>query len=211
MKKLDIELTQRFVNEAFPNRQTIETICFLQFVVCIFAIFWGYDSNLSIWVLLPLMIMGLIVFILTSTKMATVRKYAHLLLGLAGVSVSLTCLASSFLFVPKLFTQKPFVLLLLIALELVNISFSIVYSFSRVRPTKLNKSFTGITGLMSAGISFGIGIGKVISRNVDFDWATFFTGICIIFCWLFSFLYSYIGRYYYANVLTKLNDNINQE
>ena len=209
MKKIDIELTQRFVNEVFPNRNTIEVICFLQFIVCIFAIFGGYDSDLSIWVLLPLMTMGLIVFILTSTKIATIQKYAHLLLGLAGVFASLSCFVSSFLFVPKLLTEKVIVLLLMIALEIINIVFSIIYSFNRVRPTRLNKFCMGITGSMSAGISFGIGIGKVISRSIDFDWPTLFTGICIIFCWLFSFLYSYLGRYYYANVLIKLN--INQE
>ncbi len=202
MAKLNVTMVQKFVFESKPTLMQIETILGCSGVAAFVAIAISYNSNFAFLMLLPFMLAAFVLYIVTWRTKTFQLMQLHLLSGLSGLLMSLTCMCACLVVVPIDWSNvlKWFLIMLVADLS------GIAYGFFRaMRYAYARSNFLPLVGTISASvISSGAAVGRAFSRGLDVDLLIVILVGFAVFSWAFSFFFIEIMRYHYAKALEKL-------
>lgn len=202
MLKLNLTMTQKFVAEVTPTHMTIETILGFSAIASFVAIAISHDSNFSFDALFPFMITSIILYIVTLRTKTHHIKRLHLLSGLSGLLMSLTCMCACLVIVPLRWPETFKWFLIVLVADIAGIGYVF---FRTMRLVYARSNVVPIVGTIGIGaISCGIALGKVFSKRIDADFHTVAMVCFAIFSWVFSFFFVGIMRYHYIKKLEKL-------
>lgn len=202
MKNYDIQAMKQFVYSSVFTTTIVETIVIIQIAACFLAYIFTYNQPLIVALLSPLALCSVAVYILALKTKADDVKRIHLLIGIAGIIATITCIISSVLIIPM---EKSTLIKCLIALCLVNIMmmffcFLHAHGVVKVKTKKYYMRGTVVFLACSSGLVLGKNIFYAKRGDIPFAIALLFIGFSIFF----SVTFVFIMRYYYAKILEKI-------
>ncbi len=203
LEKYSKESLKKFVEYRSPTEETVFNLLVLHIVAYLIIFLISYTKFKCFLSLLPLCIISFVIYIAFKRINKPKTKIINLFCGLQSIILSFICQCGCYLFIPLTATYKLRLLLILVIGNLSILIFIVWFSANLVRLKKFPADIPISITIISTSVCCGISLSRLINSEM----------VMIFVLAAFSFIAStcsiYVLKYYYANILEKINNDKN--